>query len=73
MARHHGRCFRLSRGPSLAAPLCLLQMFGFVDMTMSDFLAAFLLTAQLQRFRRKTALQVLCLWSRPYSVWCPCS
>ncbi len=36
----------------------VLQMFGFVDMTASDFLAAFLLAAQLQRCRRKAALQV---------------
>lgn len=37
------------------------QMFGFVDMTASDFLAAFLLAAQLQRCRRRRALHVCLL------------
>lgn len=37
---------------------CATQMLGYVDMTGSDFFAAFLLASQLQRCRRKAALRV---------------
>ena len=60
-------CFSISALTHLLFPV-YMQMFGYVDMTTSDFLAAFLLAAQLQRCRRMTALQVLWLNSTCHSL-----
>lgn len=52
---------RGSAGPNTRspAPMRPVQAFGFVDLTMTDFITAFLLASQLQRSRRRRTIRAI--------------